>query len=210
MKNAPITLYDYWRSSASYRVRIALNIKGLSYDKVSVNLLTGEHKSAEFATINPQGYVPAVHMDNVLLTQSVPIIEYINDMYPEPNLLGDTPQHSAIIRQLSAIIACDIHPVCNMNVAQRIAQMTGNDNQKVPWMQHYITAGLESLEKVMINTAGDYSVGDRLSIVDCCLIPQIYNANRWGADIAQLGTINRVYQNCITQSAFIEAEPRET
>ena len=203
----PIVLYDYWRSSASYRVRIALNIKGIPYDTVAINMVSAEHLSADYQAINPQRAVPAVKIGDTIMTQSIPIMEYLNDISPPPNILGENAKDRFNIRQISAVIACDIHPVCNLNVVQKIVNLTGNKDEKIKWINHYITKGLQYVEALLENSAGMYCVGDTLSMADCCLIPQVYNAHRWQVNITDLRHINRIYVTCLSQYSFIKAKP---
>ncbi|MEH6524784.1 MAG: maleylacetoacetate isomerase [Sneathiella sp.] len=200
-----IVLYDYWRSSASYRVRIALNLKQLAYQSNVVDLAAGE----KLLSHNPQGYVPALIMKGKTLTQSLSIIEYLDELYPAPPLLGETPEARQIVRALAHVVAMDIHPVCNLNVVNYVAgRAVENDHLKEDWMKHFIEKGMTALEQ-LINDAGPglFCFGDYPTLADICLMPQIYNADRWGFDIAPLRRISAIGQRCAKIEAFQKAHP---
>ncbi len=201
-------LYDYWRSSASYRVRIALNLAGMAYKPVVVDLLKRAHKDAEHLGRNPQGLVPAMEIDELMLTQSLAIIEYLIETRGLA-LLPDEPADRARVRTLAHAIAMDIHPVCNLSVVSHVMELTGGgDEVRVAWMQRYIGAGLEAFEKLLDHTeTGQFCHGDTPGLADICLIPQIYNAERWGADISGLERIQAVRKACDQLPAFIKAHP---
>ncbi len=204
-----ITLYDYWRSSAAYRVRIALNLKNLEYDSVVVNLLEAEHKTIEYRSKNPQAIVPAIEIDNQTFTQSLAIIEYLDELYPDPLLLSPDSQQRARIRALSYAIAMEIHPICNLSVIVHVAKLTqGGDQAKLDWMKKFIRAGLQSFEGCLDDgQTGRFCNGDRVSMADCCLIPQLYNAQRWGIDYSDLIKISAVEKACGEIDAFYNAYP---
>ncbi len=204
-----ITLYDYWRSSASYRVRIALNLKGLEYETVVVNLLTAEHKAREYTNINPQAIVPAIVVDGRTFTQSLAIIEYLDNVYPQVPLLASDPVANARIRALSYAIAMEIHPICNLSVAMHVADLTGGGDQaKRDWMNRFIGAGLESFESCLGDRlSGTFCHGDSVSMADCCLVPQLYNAKRWGVDYSGLEKICAIEEACGKIGAFYDAYP---
>ncbi len=207
-----ITLYDYWRSSASYRVRIALNLKQLDYEAVSVDLLKKEQKSADNLKRNPQGLVPTLDLDGDLLTQSLAIIEYLDELHPSPALMPATARERARVRALSHAIAMDIHPVCNLGVVQRIMQLTGGGDQvKVDWMREFIAKGLDAFEVLLSDEqTGKFCQGDQVTLADICLIPQVYNADRWGVDRSHLSRINAVANACEQLDAFQKAEPKQS
>jgi len=204
-----ITLYDYWRSSAAYRVRIALNLKNLNYDTVVINLLDAEHKSAEYRSKNPQAIVPALDLDGQIFTQSLAIIEYLDDVYPQTLLLAADPRQRARIRVLSYAIAMEIHPICNLPVVAHVAEITqGGDQAKLDWMKNFIRAGLHSFEACLDDgKTGKFCNGDKVSMADCCLIPQLYNANRWGIDYSDLSKITAIEKSCGEIGAFYDAYP---
>jgi maleylacetoacetate isomerase len=203
-------LYDYWRSSASYRVRIALNLLGIGYDAVPVNLLGKEHKSPGHLARNPQGAVPVFDIDGLRLTQSLSIIEYLHETRPGARLLPDDPQGRARVRALSYAIAMDIHPVCNLGVIGHVMQLTGGgDAARSAWMKKFIGEGLAALEIMLDDKAtGRFCHGDSPTMADLCLVPQVYNALRWEADIASLNRINTIAAACAELPAFQAASPK--
>lgn len=173
-------LYDYWRSSAAYRLRIALGLLDLDWTSVSVNLLTGEHRGTEYQARNPQGLVPTLEIDGLTLTQSLAILEYLNDTR-DAGWLPTDAIGKAKVRALSYAIAMEIHPVCNLSVA-RFASDNSNDGiTMASWMNTFIPKGLIAYEK-MLEASGKYSYGDTVTMADLCLVPQLYNAERWGVD----------------------------
>ncbi|PLS19922.1 maleylacetoacetate isomerase [Neptunicoccus cionae] len=176
------TLYDYWRSSAAYRLRIAFGIAGIGYEAVPVDLLTGAHQSAENLARNPQGLVPTVEIDGHTLTQSLAIIEYLGDA-GHYNFLPEGALEKARVRALSYAIAMEIHPVCNLSVAKFAATNSGGEITMESWMRQFIPKGLKGFED-MLQGDGTYCFGDNVTLADLCLVPQIYNANRWGVDLS--------------------------
>ncbi len=202
-----IILYDYWRSSASYRVRIALNIKGLDYEVVPVNLLERAHKTAEHLKRHPQGIVPAIEIDGIILNQSLAIIEYLDETRPQHPLLPKGTVARARVREMAQAIAMEIHPVCNLSVVAHVMALSnGDEDAKHAWMQKYISSGLAAFE-ARLDGQSRYCHGDMLTMADCCLIPQIYNAQRWGADYSRLKNIRRIEENCRKLEAFKKAWP---
>ncbi|KJS08749.1 MAG: maleylacetoacetate isomerase [Hoeflea sp. BRH_c9] len=201
-------LYDYWRSSASYRVRIALNLAGVEYTPVVVDLLSKAHKGAEHLKRNPQGLVPALEIDGLMLTQSLAIIEYIIETRGV-SLLPDDAAGRARVRALAHSIAMDIHPVCNLSVVAHVLELAGGDDaMRVAWMRKFISQGLEAFEKYLDHpSTGVYCHGDRPGLADICLIPQIYNAERWGADISGFTRIQAIRAACDQIPGFINAHP---
>lgn len=204
-------LYDYWRSSASYRVRIALNLLGIGYQAVSVNLLAGEHKAPEHVARNPRGAVPVLDIDGLRLTQSLAIIEYLHETHPGSSLLPADPAGRARVRAISHAIAMDIHPVCNLGPVGYVLELTqGGDAVRSAWMKKFIGEGLSAVEKMLDHRAtGRFCHGDVPTIADLCLVPQLYNANRWGVDISDLGRINAIAAECQSHAAFARAFPKE-
>lgn len=202
-------LYDYWRSSASYRVRIALNLKNIKYTSVSVDLLTAQHKSAQHLAKQPQGIVPAIEIDGKTLTQSLAIIEYLDETRTEQPLLPNDASAKARVRAISYAIAMEIHPVCNLSIVQYVESQTGGgDAMKSGWMQKFIRKGLIDVETYLSDGAsGLYCQGDTLSMADCCLIPQLYNAARWQAPYDDLTNICAIEQTCNELPAFQAAHP---
>lgn len=201
-------LFDYWRSSASYRVRIALNLAGVEYTSVVVDLLCKAHKSPEHLKRNPQGLVPALEIDGLMLTQSLAIIEYVIETRGV-SLLADDAAGRARVRALAHSIAMEIHPVCNMSVVAHLLELTGGgDTVRSAWMQKWIGAGLQAFEQMLDHPdTGTFCHGDAPGLADICLIPQIYNAERWGADISGLKRIQAIRKACDELPAFARAHP---
>ncbi len=202
-------LHDYWRSSASYRVRIALNLKGIEYDSQQVNLLTGEHRSEVHRARNPQGLVPVLDIDGLRLTQSLAIIEYLDEIRPHPPLLPADPEGRARVRALAQAIAMEIHPICNVSVAAHVTELTGGGNEtRTAWMRRFITRGLEAVEALLDHPAtGRFCHGDAPGLGECCLIPQLYNARRWGIDFTVWPRITAISNVCVTLGAIGAAHP---
>lgn len=177
----PIILYDYWRSSASYRVRIGLNLLGLSYERRVVDLLKGEQEAANHLARNPQGLVPAIEIDGHVFTQSLAILEYLDETRGRAFLPKD-PEGRQRVRTLAHAIAMEIHPVCNLRVAKHAVGLGGSATME-GWMQHFIALGLAGFEGLLAqNGISDYCHGDGITMADVCLVPQIYNAQRWNVD----------------------------
>lgn len=207
-------LYGYFRSSASYRVRIALNLKGLDYQHQGVHLLRngGEQSSASYKQINPDALVPAFEDQGQILTQSLAILEYLDEVYPEPALLPAAALDRAYVRSLALAIACEIHPVNNLRVLKYLTgELQLSDEQKNAWYKHWVETGLLALEHKITShhQAGQFCFGDRPGLADCCLVPQIFNAQRFNCDLRALPTIMRIYQNCMELPAFIAASPAQ-
>ncbi|SMX26073.1 Maleylpyruvate isomerase [Pelagimonas phthalicica] len=197
-------LYDYWRSSASYRVRIALGLAGEDWQGVSVDLLQGAHKSQDHLARNPQGLVPALEIDGVTLTQSVAITEYLNETR-HLGLLPDDPIKRAQVRAISQAIAMEIHPVCNLNVAKFATAQSDGKMSMQDWMQHFITPGLAAVEEMV--TGARFCFGDRVSLADICLMPQLYNAQRWEIDLSPMPKLRGIHDNLSQIPAFAAAHP---
>ena len=204
-----VILYDYWRSSASYRVRIALNLLGVSYEAQQVNLLAGAHRSAAYLALNPQGILPSLQIDGQVLTQSLAIIEYLHATVPGSTLLPEDPLEQARVRQLAYAVAMEIHPVCNLHVAKHVVELTqSGDAARVEWMRHFIRKGLVPLDALLAqNPSSSFCYGNVPTMADCCLIPQLYNADRWGVDYSDLAHVSRVAALAEDMPAFIAAHP---
>ncbi|RYH02842.1 maleylacetoacetate isomerase [Salipiger sp. IMCC34102] len=200
-----ITLYDYWRSTASYRVRIALNLAGLAYRAVPVDLVAGDQRSEAHRARNPQGLVPVLDIDGSRLTQSMAILDYLEDT-GRLSLRPDDPAEAASIRAICQAMAADIHPVCNLRVVNRVAELTGDPEARAPWMRHWIRPGLEAVE-AQLHPTGPYACGAALSQADLVLIPQLYNADRWEVETADLPRITRASRACADHPAFAAAHP---
>ncbi|MBF8222531.1 maleylacetoacetate isomerase [Halomonas sp. 328] len=205
------TLYGYFRSSAAYRVRIALNLKGLAHDQAPVNLVKGEQRGEEYLARNPQGLVPAlVTDDGVRLTQSLAICEYLDERYPDPALLPADAAGRARVRALAQSVACEIHPLNNLRVLKYLTGELGLDEAaKMTWYRHWIAEGFAALEAQLSREAGsgDFCHGDTPGLADLCLVPQVFNAERFECDLAPYPRIRRIVANCRALDAFAQAAP---
>jgi maleylacetoacetate isomerase len=207
-----LNLYTYWRSSAAYRVRIALALKNLSVTQIPVHLLKdgGQQKSEAYRALNPAMLVPTLQHDALTLNQSLAIIEYLDATFPEHPLLPAVPAEAAIVRALALDIACDIHPLNNLRVLQYLTTTLGiSEQQKTDWILHWLRQGFTALELRLAQTAGIYAVGDQVTLADICLVPQVYNALRFQLDLGPFPLIQRVYQQCLTLPAFACAAPEQ-
>ena len=203
-------LYTYFRSSAAFRVRIALNLKGLAYESAFVHLPKGEHRAPVYAGINPQALLPTLDEDGHLLTQSLAIIEYLEETRPNPALLPKDPFGRARVRSLALLVACEIHPVNNLRVLQHLKRSLGQSEDQVnAWYRHWIDDGLAKLEAQLAGTAGTgrYCHGDAPTLADCCLVPQVFNAQRYQCDTAPYPATMRVFAECMKIDAFDRAQP---
>ncbi|MEI4551910.1 maleylacetoacetate isomerase [Pseudoalteromonas spongiae] len=199
-------LYTYFRSSAAYRVRIALNLKALDHEMVPVNLLKSEQQSDDYLNVNPQGLLPALETEKGMLGQSLAILEYLDEIHPQTPLLPNDPWQKAQVRSFAYAIACDIHPIDNLRVLKYLTgELNVTEEQKTAWYLHWIEIGFEKLEKQI--GATDFCCGDTPSLADVCLVPQVFNALRFGLDMAQFPKINAIYQRCNSIQAFIDAAP---
>ena len=211
MTQDSLHLYSYWRSSAAYRVRIGLNLKGLRYDTVPVHLLRdgGQQHSAEYKAVNPQELVPALRHGTRTIRQSLAILEYLDEAWPNAPLLPVAARDRARVRAMALLVACDIHPLNNLRVL-RYFENTWNVPQaeRDAWVQHWIEQGFGALEELLEEPAtGAYCHGDVPSIADCCLVPQVYNARRFGVDVAAFPHIARIEATCLALPAFADARP---
>ncbi|TBZ22486.1 maleylacetoacetate isomerase [Rhizobium leguminosarum] len=202
-----VVLYDYWRSSASYRVRIALNLLGIDYKTVPINLLEGAHKTPDYLTLNPQGLVPTLVIDGGTLTQSLAIIEYLAELRPEYGLLPPDIADRQKVRALAYAVAMDIHPICNLHVVSHLMTMTEKADAREEWMKHFIADGLRKLEAMIGEGDGAFSFGDMPTMADLCLVPQLYNARRWGVDMTAFKRIVAIDSRCTELPAFQAAHP---
>jgi maleylacetoacetate isomerase/maleylpyruvate isomerase len=203
-------LYNYFRSSASFRVRIALQLKGLSYEYIPVHLVKGEQKKEAYMAISPSALVPTlVTDDGQTLEQSMAIIEYLDETHPEPPLLPQDPIGRAKVRALSQLIACEIHPINNLRVLKYLVhEMGADDEKKTAWYRHWVRDGLEAFERELQRLpASTYCFGDTPTMADCCLVPQIFNGRRFNANFDGLVRTMAAFDNCMKHPAFQQAQP---
>ena len=200
-------LHDYFRSSAAYRVRIALNLKGIDYDRHAVNLVEGEQKAAGFRALNPQGFVPCLEIDDLRLTQSLAIAVYLDQTRPDPPLMPRDPADGAHVRAMAMAVACDIHPLNNLRVLKYLTKLGIGQEQRDEWYRHWVTEGLEALEAMASPRAGAFLFGDTVSLADVCLVPQLYNARRFSVPITPYPTLRRADESASALPAFAAAHP---
>ena len=206
-----MNLYSYFRSSAAYRVRIALNLKNLAYDVIPVHLLRdgGQQHSPEFISRSPAHMVPVLDDNSHMLTQSLAIIEYLEERHPAPPLLPVTAVERAQVRAMALDIACDTHPLANLRVMQYLtAELKLEEGARMAWSRRWVMMGLDVVEqKLAARPAGDYCFGDAPTVADCCLIPQVFNARRLHCDLDTLPNVSRIYERCRQLPAFERAAP---
>ena len=199
-------LYTYFRSSASFRVRIALNLKGLAYQPVFVHLAKGEHRQPQYAKVNAQALVPTLELDDgTRLTQSLAIMEWLDEKHPQPALLPEDALARAQVRAISDLIACEIHPLNNLRVLQHLKRLGQTQEQIDTWYRHWIADGLQKVEAEM--SGSRFCHGDSPTMADCCLVPQIFNAKRYNSDLAPYPKTMRVFDHCMKLEAFDRAQP---
>jgi maleylacetoacetate isomerase/maleylpyruvate isomerase len=204
-----VKLYTYFRSSAAFRVRIALNLKGIAYEPVFVHLAKGEHRAASYAKVNPQALLPTLELDDgTRLTQSLAIIEYLDEKHPQKPLLPKEAHERARVRSLSYLIASEIHPLNNLRVLQHLKRSLGqNEDQVNTWYRHWIADGLAKLEAELAGNQGKFCHGDTPTMADCCLVPQIFNAKRYQSELAPYPQTMRAFEACMKLEAFDRAQP---
>lgn len=186
-------LHGYWRSTTSYRVRVALNLKGVPVEQATYDLRTGAHRAQDYLRLNPQGLVPALETEAGLLVQSPAIIEWLDETYPEPPLLPQAPVARALVRAMAATVASDIHPVNNMRVLARLRDALGAQDADInSWIAHWIGQGFGALESMVAAHGGAYAFGDRPTIADCYLLPQVYSAERFKVNLESYPRIRAV------------------
>lgn len=203
-------LYGYYRSSASYRIRIVLNVKGIAWESHPVMLADGDQHSEEFRSINPAGFVPVLDTGSALLAQSPAIAEYLEEAYPAPSLLSEDALTRARIREMQGIVACDIHPLQNLRILKFLRSEYGQDDAGIAaWSRRWISAGFTTYETLASRRSGDgrYSVGTEFTLADAWLLPQYYNANRFGVDCEAFPTINSIVEHCLGIPAVAAAHP---
>ena len=202
-------LYGYYRSSASYRIRIVLHAKKIAFTSVPVKLVTGEHRDAEFRKINPQGFVPVLQDGDTVVAQSAAIAEYLEETHAEPALLPASPGNRARVRQIMGIVGSDIHPLQNLRILQYLRREFDQDDDGVAgWCRHWIGEGFTALEALLASCSdGRHCIGEALTLADAWLIPQAFNARRFGLDLEPFPTIRSIEANCAALEAFRAAHP---
>lgn len=201
-------LHDYYRSSAAYRVRIALKLKGIEYESRTVNLADGAQKGDAYRGINPQGLVPTLEIDELALSQSLAIIVYLDQRFPDPPLMPRNIIDQAHVRSMSLTVACDIHPLNNLRVLKYLKGTLGvSDEAKDEWYRHWVGEGLAALEAMAAPRAGDFLFGDSVTLADICLVPQLYNARRFDVPLDAYPTLLRADASAGQLEAFAAAHP---
>ena len=213
-----LRLYTYFRSSAAFRVRIALNLKGLDYQSEFIHLLKegGEHKARDYRAINPQALIPSLRIGDAdeeqVLTQSLAIIEYLEEKYPQPSLLPREMEQRAFVRSLALMISCDIHPLNNLRVLAYLKdELAVDEAARQCWYCHWLAQGFDALEQRIVDQFSDtgFCVGEHAGLADLCLIPQFYNALRYGCDVSAYPVLQYIYDNCMAMDAFYLAAPEQ-
>ncbi len=202
-------LFTFFRSSAAFRVRIALNLKGVAYSPEVVSLPKGEHRRPQYAEKSAQGLLPALEADGQVLTQSLAIMEYLEETRPHPPLLPADPAGRARVRSLSLLVACEIHPLNNLRTLNHLRTALGQTEAQVAaWYRHWIADGLAKVEADLARGAtGRFSHGDAPTMADCCLVPQVFNARRYDSDLTPYPAVMRIFEACMELDAFDRAQP---
>jgi maleylacetoacetate isomerase len=203
-------LYTFFRSSAAFRVRIALNLKELQYDSAPKHFARNEHRTQEYLALNPQGLIPALAVDGVVLSQSLAIVEYLNDRHPQPPLLPADPLDRARVRSMALAIACEIHPLNNLRVLNYLRSELKQDDEGVgTWYRHWVSEGFSGLEHQAreFSAGGRYCFGDAVSLADVCLVPQMFNARRFNTDLTPFPTLTGISAHLESLPAFAAARP---
>ena len=202
------TLYSAWRATAPYRVRIGLALKGVAYDYVPIDLIKGEQREAAYRAVNPQGLTPALDLgDGHVLTQSLAILEWLEETRPEPAILPKDPLDRATVRAMALIIACDIHPLNNTRIGRALHKLGISPEDNRAWIHRWITDGFDTLEPMVARHGRGFAFGDQPTIADCCLIPQVYSAKRYELDLAPWPAIRAVADRAAEHPAFQAAHP---
>jgi maleylacetoacetate isomerase/maleylpyruvate isomerase len=203
-------LYTFFRSSAAFRVRIALNLKGLQYESAPKHFARNEHRTQEYLALNPQGLIPALAVDGVVLSQSLAIVEYLNERHPQPPLLPADPLDRARVRSMALAIACEIHPLNNLRVLNYLRSDLKQDDEGVgTWYRHWVSEGFGGLEQQAreFSAGGRYCFGDAVSLADVCLVPQMFNARRFKTDLTPCPTLTGISAHLESLPAFAAARP---
>jgi maleylacetoacetate isomerase len=203
-------LYTYFRSSAAFRVRIALNLKGLDYESVAVDLRPAAHRQQEYLALNPQGLIPALGVGDTVISQSLAVIEYLEESHPTPPLLPRSPRDRARVRSMALAVACEIHPLNNLRVLKYLRSQLGEDEAAVDtWYRHWIAEGFRGLEEEARRASGDghHMFGTEVSLADVCLVPQVFNARRFKCNLEPFPTLRAISAHLETLPAFARAAP---
>lgn len=204
-----LRLHGFFNSSAAYRVRIALNLKGLAFESIPVNLRAAEQRTEAFLALNPAGLVPTLEHDGMRISQSLAIIDYLDRQWPQPRLIPQDDPERSLVLQISLLVACDIHPLNNLRVLKYLTGPLRLDQaQKNTWYAHWIAEGFAALEK-LLEGSGPYCAGSHPTLADCCLVPQVANALRTGCDLSPYPAVRRIHEYCIQQEAFRKASPNQ-
>jgi maleylacetoacetate isomerase/maleylpyruvate isomerase len=203
-----LVLHSYWRATAPYRVRIGLNLKGLAYDYAGVNLVSGEQHAEAYRALNAQELTPALATDDGhVLTQSLAILEWLEEVHPVPPLLPADPFDRAAVRAMAGIVACDMHPLNNLRIQQQLTAMGIDDAGRLAWSQRWIEDGFRALEPLVARHTAGFAFGAEPTLADCLLIPQVYSAERYKVDLAPYPAIRAVAERCAGHPAFAAAHP---
>jgi len=203
-----LKLHSAWRASAPYRVRIGLNLKGVAYDYVPVDLVKGQQQSPEYQAVNAQKLVPSLELeDGRVLTQSLPILEWLEETHPEPALLPKDAYDRQVVRAMAAIVACDIHPVNNLRILKALSGLGIDEPARNAWVHRWIGDGFTALERMVARHGGAWAFGDTPTLADCCLVPQVYNAARFGVDMTPFPTISAIAARALEHPAIAAAHP---
>jgi len=207
-ESLPLRLHGYWRSTASYRVRIALAVKGISYEQLTHDLRMDAHRLPGYTALNPQGFVPALEVGDEVIPQSGAIIEWLEETYPDPPLLPADRTARAMVRSIAQIVACDIHPLNNLRVLRRLrGDLACNEAQVQAWIATWIVEGFEALETMIARHGGRFAFGDTVTMADCYILPQIYSAERFKVDLAPFPKLISVAREARADPAIAAAHP---
>lgn len=202
-----LVLYSAWRATSPYRVRIGLNLKGLPYEYRAVDLVAGEQRGDAYRAVNPLALTPTLIADGRVLTQSLAILEWLEETHPEPALLPRTPDERAVVRAMADIIACDIHPLNNTRIGRALEALAVPEDQRLAWIRRWIVDGFAAIEPMVAEHGRGFAYGDAPSLADCCLVPQVYSARRFGADLSAFPAIVAAADHAATHPAFAAAHP---
>ncbi|MDP3490561.1 MAG: maleylacetoacetate isomerase [Phenylobacterium sp.] len=202
-----LTLYSYWRATAPYRVRIALALKGLAYDYAPVSLPGGEQRAPDYLERNPQGLTPMLVDGDTAMTQSLALMEWLEETHPQPPLLPADPSGRQVVRAMAGIIACDIHPLNNLRIQQQLAAFGVSEADRQTWVARWMTEGFEALEALIAGHGQGFAYGAAPGLADCCLVPQVYSAERYGVDLSPYRAIRAAAERARAHPAFAAAHP---